>query len=229
MKKVNKLVSLVLALVMCLTLAVPAMAADGNPQVKNYSSEETQRCAQEYVDQIWNNNFAVSGRSNVFVPDASTRGSFYTEYPNRYIPDYAIRKENAFPIQEYTYDRTGQPTKDVTVTYTNSTSVEWSVSGALKGAAEFAVINAEMSIGVARSSTVGSSASSSVPYSLKGGHIYSITIYAHGVDTVGAIQYRWNDIDGNSGYITRPVSALLPYATYTKTSGIHFGPALIIG
>ena len=59
----------------------------------------------------------------------------------------------------------------MTVTYTNSSSVDWTISGALKGDAEFKVINtkvsAELGLGVSRSSVVGSAASSTVPYSLK--------------------------------------------------------------
>lgn len=229
----KKVASLILALAMCASLCVPALAVDGTPRIKNYTKEETQNYAQEYVNQVWIHEFGAQNNPDENFADAVARGSFYTQSPKRYIPDYTERKEDAFPIQEYTYDRTGQPTRDVTVTYTNSTSVEWTISGALKGTAEFNVIktkvSAEVGIGVARSSTVGSAASSSVPYELVGGKIYSITIYAHGVDTVGAIEYYWTDIDGNSGYKTEPISALLPYASYTATNGIHFGPARVIG
>lgn len=228
----KKLTSLSLAIILCLLCCIPAFAADGAPQIKNFTPEETKQYAQDYVNQLLRDAYGDVNSNTQSNNEIVTHGSFYTEYLDGYTSNYTVRKEDAFPIQEYTYDRTGQPTGQVTVTYTNTTTVEWTWTGGTSGEAEFKVISAGVklagSFSVARSSTVGSSASSSTQYTLQGGKTYSITIYAHGVATTGAARYKWNDIDGNSGTRYETVSAVLPYSSYTKTSGIHFGPAVII-
>lgn len=228
----KKLTSLSLAIILCLLCCIPAFAADGAPQIKNFTPEETKQYAQDYVDRLLRDKYGDANLNTQSNNEIATHGSFYTEYLDRFNPNHVERKLDAFPVQEYTYDRAGQPTGDVTVTYTNSTTVEWTCSGGISGEAEFKIlakgVKATANVSVARSSTVGSAASSTSTYTLQGGRKYSITIYAHGVTTTGAAVYKWNDINGNSGEREVAISALLPYATYTKTNGIHFGPAVVI-
>lgn len=224
MKK--RILCLVLSIVMCASLCIPAVCATGEPAVKNYSTAEIQEYAQNYVDQLWMSHYGSAAKSK--PSGMGPKGSFYTEVLHHYEPDMTVIKHDAFPLQTFTYDRSNQPTGSVTVTYTQGQAVEWTISGQANGQAEFNLIQtkvtAELGVSVARTASTSSGCSSTCEYILPGGGKYSITIYAHGVATTGGMVYYWTDITGRSGYDPRPMSALLPYAQYSQTSGIHFGP-----
>lgn len=222
MKKMfKKITAMTMVLTMLFTLSVSALAAD-NVHVKNYTPEEIATIAQTYVDNKSNNVLLHSNSKNIGVGYTVIR---------EYRPSVTNKKLDAFPIQEFTYDRTGQPTSEVQVSYTNNTSVSWAVSGGIDSTVSvFNLIKGKVNFNVARTSVVGASAHSSVPYTLAGNKKYSITIYAHGVDTSGVFVREYYDYDDVLVQTENvPASALLPFTSYTQTNGIHFGPAIVIG
>lgn len=216
-----------LLVVMILFSGAAISLAETPPDVRNITSEEVQAYAQAYTDALYGDAYGKSGNEG-----ALPKGSFHSMAVHHYDPNYSVVKYDAFPIQHFTFDRTGQPTGQVTVTYSNNVTVVWSISGTASADAEFraiaAKIGGELGIAVGKSSTIGSNGAASANYTLQGDRTYSITIYAHGAATSGGMVYYYTTIDGQSGYTTIPVTASLPLASYSPANGIHFGPAVVV-
>jgi len=101
-----------------------------------------------------------------------------------------------------------------------------SIAYGAEGSAEFTLFaqkaTAKLSASVSKTSTISSSISVTLPVPLKTNSFPTVSIYAWGIQTGGAMKYAWSDVSGGSGYTTKSVAAMLPYTNYNGTF-ITFG------
>lgn len=220
---IKKIVYLVV--VICLVFSIPSNASsiemlDGetkNVSVDYYSDSE--------INEI--NNLSTTESNNAKINPAIMSSTTYVEYPVSYNPSTTKIKYEGFEIGTISFDTRDEdyPTT-LSLTYQESQTVSWSISGTVSATAEFNVIatkvEATVSATVATSSSTGTAIGASITKTINPDKYGYIKVYAHGVNTSGAVKYRWYDRLGNSGYINKQISAKLPLDYYNQFS-VHFG------
>jgi len=201
-------------------------------QVEYFTNYEVTQDAQEALEKetgITGNTKEVvtKTKSSVFGIPMLRSGSFYSEWLDRYDPDYTQFKPDAFQLGKVSFDTRGESAStEITATYSQSHAVEWVFTGSASGSAEFNLLaleaEAEIGVSVARASTTSDAIGATVKKTVPGGKYGYFGIYANGVRTSGAMVYKWRDVAGNSGEIERPAACTLPYQEY-ETFNVHFG------
>lgn len=216
LNKMSNKVLMILLILFCFVLPITSLAVEKNTEYDSYSTEEIKQITQHTDEAILKRDKSLNKVDNTSI---TPYGTFYNEYPVSYNPNYVSFDRYAFTIGTAYFDTRGEYGNSTTIkaTYSEQTTVNWSVSGTISASAEFNVlaagVKAEASTTVSRSSSTSTRIGWSKDYNVATGRTGYIRIYAPGTKTGGAIKYKWNDRSGNSGYNYKQIVSTLPNST----------------
>lgn len=214
--KIKKLASTVLIGVMLISFNSMCFANEQNFDVNSNKTSNINYYSNEKIKEIAEDS---NGKSRT----KRSVDSFISKHPIKYISDYQTKEREAFELGEVSFDTRGEKnSSSITLSYTESQNVEWTISGDAESDVNFRLIEAKISAGISRKSSTSSAIGASITKTIKGGKTGCMKIYAQGVKTGGAIEYKYTDVSGHSGTFKKHIRATLPLTRYDKFS-VHFG------
>jgi len=206
--------------------------AETDTTYESYSKEEIQNAAEKENEKRLtelkaNHSDAKTMEQN---KDAELMGTFYTEWPVDYDPDYTEYDKDAYKIGQANFDTRGEvgDSTNITATYSEQTSVAWTISGTAEASAEFKVLSngveASVSVTVSRQTSTSENVGFSKDYSVATGEQGYIRVYAPAYNTGGAMKYNWEDREGNTGSNYKFVTSTVP--TEVTSTDVTFGPVV---
>lgn len=230
----NKFLSTMMATLLIASTSLCAFADDPSLSYTDFTENEIDAHLNSIIEDLSSGYPSFSNFRQVdsekITPFAN---SFISYQPIRYIPKVTRVETQAFPLTIVGFDNTKHNyDSGITISYNSGHTVDWkgSINSKFSVDATIPLINkgikAEIGLGIERTSSTSKAVGVSTTVKNLQARRGYVPIYAPGIASSGAIEYKWTDVSGKTGISieTQNIQGVFPLTSSGyKDSGVTFG------